>query len=220
MDAKVVMALIKISPKKISTKELKRESGFTLFEIMIVLGILGAILAVGLPRFNARRTNVKTVSHDVALITREIRNQARIKGRTYRLVFHMTKNPKEAESYWIESAEGAVMPPSKETLERQKSPFEADKPKAPTFQKDDRILKKDRELPPEVFIGSIETESAEEPVIDGDGFVYFSPEGLVQKSAIQITNRKGSTWTLIINPLTGHADVVEKAIALKDASRE
>ena len=220
MAAKVEMASIKILPKKTLTRDLQREKGFTLFEIMIVLGILGAILAVGLPRFNARRTNVKTVSHDIALITREIRNQARIKGRTYRLVFHMTKNPKEAESYWVESAEGAVMPPSKETLEKQKSPFESDKPKKMGFQKDDRILKKDRDLPPEVFIGSVETERSEEPVTEGDGQIYFSPEGLVEKSAIQITNRKGSTWTLIINPLTGHADVVEKAIALKDASRE
>jgi general secretion pathway protein H len=188
---------------------------------MIVLGIIAAVIAIGLPRMNFKNDNIKKVVRELSVLTREVRNQARLKNRTYRIVFNMPKDQKGPGTYWVEYAEGALPAPSAETLEKQKAAAEkAGQAVKQAFQRDTKILKKDREIPSSLAIGQIETLRTPEPQTAGEAAVYFSPEGLVEKAAIQITNRKQLTWTLIINPLTGHADIVEKAVALKDVTRE
>ena len=192
-----------------------KAAGFTLIEVMVVLGILAALLAIGLPRMNINNTNIKNVVRQMSVVTREIRNQARLKNRTYRLALNM--DPK-GSSYWIESADGPVYAPSEETLKRlAEGPPEQAPPSK--FQKDQKILKKDRELPQPLHFGLLDLGRTAEPQKTGTAYIYFSPEGLVEKAAIQITNGQALTWTLIINPLTGHADIVEKATLLKDVTR-
>ena len=73
-----------------------------------------------------------------------------------------------------------------------------------------------KKLPSGLFFGSIETESTEKPLTDGLAYIYFSPEGLVERSAIQITNKEKLIWTILFNPLTGHADIFERAVSLKE----
>jgi general secretion pathway protein H len=188
--------------------------------MMIVLGILGAILAFGVPRMNFKNGNVKSVMRELSVLTRQIRNQARVKNRTYRLVFEMEQ---KSSHYWIESADAGLVAPSKVTEEREKaaeSGVDSDKLPPPKFQKDESILKKEKSLPPGFFIGSVETARNDEPVSNGKAYIYFTSEGLVERAAVQVTNRQQTTWTLIVNPLTGHADVMEKAVRLKDAVQE
>lgn len=211
------MATEKISLKTIFSKPSRPPRGFTLLEIMVVLGILAAILALGVPRMNFRNGNVKTVVRQMSVLTREVRNQARLKNRTYRIVFRMA--PNAPSTYWIESADGPQMAPSRETEEKLAS-LSSSEERPSRFQKDEGIIKEERELPSGLFIGAVETARMGEPQTEGDAHVYFSPEGLVEKAAIQVTNRQQLTWTLIINPLTGHADIMERAARLKDISRE
>lgn len=187
---------------------------------MVVLGVLAALLAFGVPRMNFKNGNLKSAVREISVLTRMVRNQARIKNRTFRIVFQMDE---KASSYWVESADPGILSPSKASEERQRereSSIDPEKAPPPAFQADTSLLKKPKSLPPGFFVGSVETFRSEEPVSQGKGYVYFSAEGLVEKAAIQVTNRKQATWTLIVNPLTGHADVMEKAVRLKDASRE
>ncbi len=218
MVVKVAMDTPKTSRMRISINPFraKNSRGFTLIEVMVVLGILAALLAVGLPRMNINNGNIKTIVRQMSVVTREIRNQARLKGRTYRLVLKMDQ---KKSAYWIESAEGAVYAPSEETLKRLETGITEDQPPS-QFKKDEKILKKDRELPQPLYFALLDTPRMDEPQTTGEAYIYFSPEGLVEQSAIQITNGKGLTWTLIINPLTGHADIIEKATLLKDVTRQ
>lgn len=191
--------------------------GFTLIEIMIVLGILGAILAFGVPRMNFKNGNMKSVVRELSVLTRQVRNQARVKNRTYRIVFEMTE---KSGAYWVESADAGYMPLTKEAEEKLAADSSSDKKHQQPFQKDESILKKEKSLPSGLFIGSVETPRSEDPVTQGKAYVYFTPEGLVERAAIQLTNRQQLTWTLIVNPLTGHADIMERAVRLKDASQD
>jgi general secretion pathway protein H len=50
-------------------------------------------------------------------------------------------------------------------------------------------------------------------------YIHFFPEGFVEAAAVQITNGKSLTWTLVFNPVTGQADIIEQARALKDIQR-
>jgi type II secretory pathway pseudopilin PulG len=133
---------------------------------MIVLGILSAILVLGLPRLKFNQNNIKEVSRQMSVLMREIRNKARITGATHRLVFNISSQENrearnEKDTYWVEFAQGEVLAMSKEqmdarTEDREKNPETA--PQDP-FKKSDKFYKKDKELPTNLRIGSVETSS-------------------------------------------------------------
>lgn len=208
MAAKVAINTTKISRRMISSKR-----GFTLLEVLIVVSILGGLIAVGLPRLRTNRENIKSVTRKISVLSREVRTYCRLKSMTCRLVFDFGEN--KEETYWVEGAPGSVAIMAKEAREKLESLPKEEQPASP-FQKLDRFGKKPFELPDKIFVGNIETPSNSEPVTKGPAYIYYSPEGLVEKAAIQITNKSSTTWTVIINPLTGQGDVVEKAMSLKD----
>jgi len=186
----------------------------------MVIFILGGLIAVGLPKLNFNHDNIKTVTRQLSVMTREIRNYARMKQMTCRLVFRLSgndsnKKDEEGDAYWVEGAIGNVLAQSEDTKKRLQEMSDDDRPASP-FQKIDKFTKKEKKLPAKVYFGSIETESQTTPITSGLAYVYFTPEGLVEKAAIQLTDRKKLTWTLIVNPLTGHTDIVDKAMSLKD----
>ncbi|MGZ5279701.1 MAG: pilus assembly FimT family protein [Pseudobdellovibrionaceae bacterium] len=194
---------------------MKSRKGFTLLEIMIVLGILSALILVGLPKIQGQKNKIKTVVRQVATLSREVRNHARLKRMTYRIVFRLDDKP----AYWLESAAGNVVVPSQATFEKMQRLDEKERPASP-FQKAEKPLKGEKELPSGIKFKSIETPSQPEPVTKGIAYIYYTPEGLVEKAVIQINNEAGVTWSLILNPLTGQADIVEKPIELKDLKFE
>ncbi|MEZ0391518.1 MAG: Tfp pilus assembly protein FimT/FimU [Pseudobdellovibrionaceae bacterium] len=202
-------------PKNYSDLKAFNRGGFTLIEVMIVLGILGFVLAFGLPALRKPQNNIRQVSRQLASLSREVRNQARMKKMTHRIVFRLG----DKGAYWVEYAPGNVLIPSEATLEKMKRLDQEDRPKDP-FQKATRLIKDEKELPNQLVFGSVETPNGKGPVTDGTAYVYYSPEGLVERAVIQVTNKKQLTWTLILNPITGHADIVEKAISLKDLKFE
>lgn len=202
------MDLPKISLLKTSTNN----RGFTLIEILIVLAILAGIIAVGMPRLRLNNNNIKKVVRDLTVLTKEIRNQSRLKSMTHRLVFKLEGNE---HSYWVEYATGQVLAQSEDELKKIAEMSEEDRPANP-FQKSTKFFKKDRILPAPYYFARIETSNRPTPVENGMAYIYFSPEGLVEQSVIQITDRKNMTWSLILNPLTGQADIVEKAFSIKD----
>jgi general secretion pathway protein H len=193
--------------------------GFTLMEIMIVLAIMSGLLVLGVRGFQNPGTNIRNVVRNLTVVIKEVRTQARLKGRTHRIVFNMGKTPKDIHTYSVESAEGQVLALTEKTLEEQANLSEDERPANP-FQPNDRVLKKPKELPGKIYFGGIETSARPTSADKGVAYIYFSPEGLVEQSVIQITNRDKLTWSLIINPLTGQTDIVEKAISLKDLIKQ
>jgi general secretion pathway protein H len=149
-------------------------------------------------------------------MTREIRNYARMKRMTCRLAFRLGG---DKDAYWVEGATGNVLAQSEDTKKRIEEMSEEDRPANP-FQKLTNFTKKEKLLPDKIYFGSVETQSQGEPVTKGMAYVYFTPEGLVEKAAIQLTDHQKLTWTLLVNPLTGHTDIVEKAMSLKDLQND
>lgn len=189
--------------------------GFTLLEVMIVVAILGALVAFAAPRlFKKDNTNIRSVARTFIPLSKTIRDKARLTNSTYRLVINMDD---KANTYWVERASGPVLlDPEEEEKQKESSKDEAPPSK---FQIDKSIFKKEKELPGILRFGSLETINSKSPLTTGTGYIYFFPEGLVEASALQITNGNNLTWTLVFNPLTGQADIVPKAQSLKDTQQ-
>ncbi|WP_347358515.1 type II secretion system protein [Bdellovibrio sp.] len=190
------------------------QRGFTLIEIMIVLAIMAALITVGAPRLlKNNEGNIKAVARNFIVLSKELRNKARLTNSTYRLAISMEAGE---EKYWVERANGpqAVDP---EAYEKEKETGEDAPP--PLFQMDKSLLKKEKELPGGLRFASVETVNMKAPMTSGVAYIHFFPEGFVEASAVQITNGNNLTWTLVFNPLTGQADIIEKASSLKDIQR-
>lgn len=193
------------------------KAGFTLIEVMVVIAILAAVMAVGAPRLFQTSTSMRTAVRKFAVMTREVRNVARLYNSTMRIVISM--NDDKGHSYWIESASGNVQLLSadqqKELDEMTSLAREDEKPKN-EFSQDSRVLKSPEKLPRGFFIESIEIAGREQNTKNGTAYVHFFPQGLAEQAVIHFTDRKTLNWTIVINPLTGRADVYERKLSLKD----
>ena len=193
--------------------------GFTLIEVMIVIAIIAGLIAVGAPRLLKKDTNIKTVARQLTVLVKEVRNQAKLFNSTYRIVIRMEQGQ---ESWWVEKANGpALIDPEKLKEDYEGKGKKDDKDKdapPPLFQIDKRLSKKEKTLPSNLHFKQVETINMSQPVTSGLAYIHFFPEGLLEASAIQITDNK-NTWTLVFNPLTGQADIAEKETSLKDISR-
>lgn len=191
-------------------------SGFTLVEIMIVMAILVAVIALGSSALFKSSTNMRTFIREMAIRTREIRNVARLTNSTMRIVISM--NEEKGHSYWLESAPGVVTLMSEEQIKELSRLTESqreEKAPAKEFEIDSRIMRKAQKLPRGLAFESVEF-ATKEPITQGLAYVHFFPQGLSEDVAIHLTDKVNLNWTITINPLTGRAQVYERKITLKE----
>lgn len=194
-----------------------KQHGLTLLEILIVLAILASMLAF-IPKLRSNpKNNIKAVSRQLANNAKQIRHSARTKNMTFRLVINMGEG---SDAYSVEAAPGAVMIKSEQKAKDEEAMAAEERPKSPFSATAIPGMKEAVKLPNGLFFMQVETASRTGPQTKGNAYIYFSPEGLIEKSAIQIGDGKNIVWTLIFNPLTGHTDIVEKALSLKNVGVE
>jgi len=193
------------------------DAGFTLIEVMIVIAIIALILAVGAPKLFDTKNQMRSAVRRMAIVTRDIRNIARLRNATVRLVLNM--DPEHTHSYSVEIAPGTVPLLSKdqeEDLRKSTSIQRADEAPKSDFAPETSFVKKPVNLPRGLVIDSVEYGEKKEVVTTGKAYVHFFPQGLSQQVAIHLSNKKSLHWTIYINPLTGRADVFERQLTLKE----
>jgi general secretion pathway protein H len=183
--------------------------------MLVVLAIMGAIIALGMGRVRKKDNDIKRTVREFYVLGKEIRNSARLKSSTFRL---MIKLDEGQQSYWVESAQGFQGRVSEKDKEEIQKLSEEDRPKE-VFDKDTSVLKKEKKLPDGLFFKSVENLDSD-PMTSGTATIYFFPNGFVEMSALQITDRKKLTWTLIYQPLTGQADIIPDERSLRDSKRD
>lgn len=194
-------------------------AGFTLVEILVVLGIVAVAMTIAAPRLFNKTPNIKAVTRQFLVLGKEARNRARLSNSTVRLAIDMDP---QAPKYWVEKSNGPALILDEAEAERRKEAEEKrakDEKRAPDWPMDTVLTKEKKPLPSGLYFASVETLHMKEPQTEGIAYIHFFPEGMMEAAALQITDRKSLTWTLVYNPLTGQADVVESAKSLKDVNR-
>jgi general secretion pathway protein H len=191
--------------------------GFTLIEVMIVIAIIAAVLAVGSQSLLNKNNQMRSAVHNVAMVTRVMRDVARMSGVTTRMVILMDEE--KGHAYWVESSSGATLLLTEDQeaeLEKLTELQRQSVEKKSSFSIEKRVTPKPVKLPRGLFFESVEYTQRSKPITDGKAYIHYLPQGLAEKAAIHITDRKKLNWTLEINPLTGKATIYEKNVALKE----
>ena len=193
--------------------------GFTLVEILVVLAILASLISIGLPRILPKKTNLKKTLRHFRVLSKEVRNHARLNHRIYRIVLQM--DPKKGFLYWTEKANEmiSVLPASEENEEQeeqnssksQKAQIQNPLP----FSKATKLMKRPKQLPKGIVFLKLE-KKGDTAKKSGLGYIHFFPSGRVEESAIYIGKPEHFTWTLFTHPLTGEMRIVQEEKTLED----
>lgn len=195
------------------------KKGFSLLEITVVLTIIGAIIAIAAPKIFDKKSETRKVLRDFIVAGKELKSRAKMTGSTYRLAFDLTE---KQQSWWVEKSTKILVVDKAKLEKARENAKDPDKDKEkppPDFQPDTSIFKKKQILTKGYVFKQIESGSIDLIITDGLAYIHFFPQGLIETSAIQITDPKGTVWTLVYNPLTGRADVLPEAKLLKELGR-
>ncbi|OFZ12796.1 MAG: hypothetical protein A2Z20_07080 [Bdellovibrionales bacterium RBG_16_40_8] len=202
------------------------KAGFTLIEVLITVAIVAAVVALVLPKFNNRNNEMRSVVRKFMSLSRELRAHARLSGATYRLVIKMPEegnNKKEEDNekyeFWVEKAQGQVLnnydPKNPPKLSDPKAEKKDDEPTSP-FSPDTRIIKKPEVLPGGLQFESVELANIDRPIIRGIVYVHYFPTGFTDEAAIHLQYGEKLRWTIAIESLTGHVEVIDEFRNLED----
>jgi general secretion pathway protein H len=149
---------------------IRKNRGFTLVEILIVLAIIGALATIAVRRFN-KSENLKTSIRRLSTVLKKTRSYAKLTNKTYRLVIKI--DPKEPDSYWVESSNKLhLVDPKSEDKFKMMSDKEKEKVKG-EFQPATDILSKPRTIPKEWSFGIVESTGHPESTESELSYVYF-----------------------------------------------
>ncbi|MGE0762067.1 MAG: Tfp pilus assembly protein FimT/FimU [Bdellovibrionales bacterium] len=196
--------------------------GFTLLELMIVMGIAAALVALALPRLSGQNNQMRQAIRKLSSITRELQTTAKLQGAVYRLVIDMDSGIKsEEQKYWVEKATAkTVLTPDEmkaHEIVRQDARQDSSEAQAPPlFAPDDRMVKGKGELPGDLVFEDVELKRSENPINTGKAYIHFFPQGLADEAVIHLRANEKMRWTLSVHPLTGKTDVATEYVTLKE----
>jgi len=194
-----------------------REAGFSLIELLIVVGIIGLVVVIAIPSItNTFRFSVQSSAREIATLIKEATNSSQITGKMYRVAYDI-KN----DQYWAESSNEQTLLKSEESvaIEKERSHIfdkEDDKKKKGGFNQDAMLTKKKRTLPIGVKFKDVYTEQSEEPITEGIAYTHIFPQGQTEKSLIHLVDNGKDEISLIVSNLLGRCSVEGRFIEAKD----
>lgn len=191
-------------------KRAKSESGFTLIEIMVVIGLMGLIMTLFLPGIGmALKVNINNSSRELATVIRAAHDEAILKGQVYRVAFDIDRG-----EYWVEVGERDFLMKTAEQTEEEtkrnqrRNDEEKAKHKEP-FQLAAAVTKKKKALPLGVKFTEILTARTKTAATSGVVYSHIFPFGFMEKTVIHLKDGMDRENTLAVSPVTGKSRLFE-----------
>ena len=167
---------------------MKKNSGFTLIEILVVMVLLGSIIFIAVPKFqNLADVNLKSTSRSLSGTIKYLYNESVFKKNIFKLAFDL-----DSQEYWVEYMEDGQFV---ESL--------------------DPILKR-RRVPDGVVISDIFTERFQEKTDSGnESYLLFLPTGFVDYGVIHISSSDDDVYTIETKPYTGGTKIYDEYIDIR-----
>ena len=193
-----------------------REAGFSLIELLIVVGILGLVAVIMIPNItNTFRFSVQSTAREMATLIKEASNSAQITGKIHRIAYDL-KN----EQYWAESTSEQALLKSEESINLDKDRShrfdKEEKEQKSSFHQESLLTKKKRTLPIGVKFKDVYTEQSEEPITDGIAYTHIFPQGLSEKSLIHLEDNNKNQISLVVSNLLGRCTVEGHFVEAKE----
>lgn len=190
--------------------------GFTLIEVMVVLGIIAAITVMIVPRINNQNTQIKAAVRSLGGLSKESLNHSKLFGATHRLVIDLGEGfeSNSNQSYWVEISTSPYLLPSDKSSLFEKKDKDDEKQKSP-FDMAVRLTKGKKTLPGDLRFKSVEISGIERPLETGVVYIHFFPQGRAEEAVIQLGVGEKLQWSLLVHPLTGKVDILTKPISLR-----
>ncbi len=180
-----------------------KQSGFTLIELGLVILILGAMVAIAVPRFGNRAyKQLESESRKMALAFRYLRHAAILNGRSYRLVYDIDNHV-----YWAEVSEvTSPQEPDEDADDFESDLFRADEEEV-RFTRDLDGPLGERRLPEPIGFSDINLPLIAGKLYEGLAFSTFYPDGYVDVSVVHLDNGTDVFTLYVLNPITGQVFV-------------
>ncbi len=193
------------------------KAGFTLFEVMIVIALIGLISIFAIPTVTSYfRISLNTVTREIATVIKDAYNSTVVSGKVNRLVYDL-----EGQKYWVESGPATALLDTNETREKEQRQKRFGSPdaekKAPSFGLNKIVTRKKIGLPAGVAFEDITNQQSQEPITVGTAYTHFFPHGIVEKTIIHIKDSADHHFSLVIAPITGRTELYERYVSAKEA---
>ncbi len=196
------------------TGHVKHSKGFSLIEVLVVLGIIVLMMTVALPTVSSYfQVSINSAARDLASRIKEAYNSALITGRVYRMAYDLKEN-----TYWVESGPPQVLLNTKSSLEKAErkkklqSSFNAAQDTHSEFAMDKSITRKKVSLPRGVTYEGILGPLNVEPLTTGTAYSHFFPSGLSEQTVIYLKDSSKHQASLVITALLGTTDLYNRRV--------
>lgn len=191
----------------------RREAGFTLVEILVVIGLIGLIASLSVPSIGlALKVNITSSARELATLIRSAHDEAILKGQVYRLAFDVDRG-----EYWVEMGDRDFLMRNSEQEEAERrrnerrSDEEKEKHKEP-FQLARSVTKKKISLPRGVKFTDVISARSKDPIKGGTVYAHIFPFGFVEKTIIHLKDDFEREATIAVSPVTGKSRVFERYV--------
>jgi general secretion pathway protein H len=196
--------------------------GFTLIELMVVIGLIALFAALVVPAVEAMTgANARKSAAELAGTMRYLFDTAALRHATCRLAIDL-----DARAWWAECAPGragiARDPEREDEPERlaERFPDERNEDVRKLLARtefgafEDRLVGK-RELPGSTTFGPVSVEGRRGKLEGGTAYVYFFPGGRAQRAHVPVADGS-NRYTVVLEPFTGRARVHPGDVEVKE----
>ncbi|MCG3172462.1 MAG: hypothetical protein GMKNLPBB_00614 [Myxococcota bacterium] len=235
-QARQTFAALWNSPARLARRAARiprRHGGVTVVEMTVAMMIIGLMFALAVPGLGALfAADLRTAAQKLSQTIRYVYNYSAMNAKYCRIVFDLDARKYHIEcsdqSFLLEQekarsfdgkldvneAEDGQETESGKRFSRRMSEWEEEEEKlkkAPkpvfTAEEGDEDIFREVELPSRVLFDGVWVSHQEERVSKGKAYLYFFPNGFVEKAVIHLASEGGDVYTLEVSPLSGKTSV-------------